>query len=89
MVKQSNRKTPPTIKAAGRFNRRQGRKPKRQGGLSEKESNHGDRYFLAQAWTAADSIGMEAPKSHTERATDLASNTRKIETEPSRAIADE
>jgi hypothetical protein len=43
---------------------------------------YGDRYFLAQAWTAADSIGMEAPKSRTERATgrDLASKTRNLET---------
>jgi len=43
---------------------------------------YGDRYFLAQAWTAADSIGMEAPPSRTERAkgSDLASKTRNIET---------
>lgn len=43
---------------------------------------YGERYFLAQAWTAADSIGMEAPRSRAERGagSELASNTGKIET---------
>jgi hypothetical protein len=41
---------------------------------------YGDRYFLAQAWTPADNIGMEAPKSRAERAAEVASNaTRRIE----------
>jgi hypothetical protein len=30
----------------------------------------GDRYFLAQAWAAGDSTGMEAMKSRSERATE-------------------
>lgn len=43
---------------------------------------YGDRYFLAQAWTPADNIGMEAPKSRAERDVQkqLASSTRKTET---------
>ena len=41
---------------------------------------YGDQYFFAQAWTAADNIGMEAPQSKAERASELASNARKIET---------
>jgi hypothetical protein len=43
---------------------------------------YGDRYFLAQAWSPADNTGMEASKSRAERAaeSELASNTRKIET---------
>ena len=41
---------------------------------------YGNQYFLTQAWTAADSIGMEAPRTRAERASDLASKERKIET---------
>ncbi|HXD30051.1 MAG TPA: hypothetical protein VN643_02975 [Pyrinomonadaceae bacterium] len=41
---------------------------------------YGTQYFLAQAWPAADSIGMEAPRTKAERASELASNERKIET---------
>lgn len=43
---------------------------------------YGERYFLAQVWTAGDSIGMEAPRSRAERfaGSNLASNSRKIET---------
>ena len=43
---------------------------------------YGERYFLAQAWTAAENIGMEATRSRAERAAgnELAGNTRKVET---------
>jgi len=44
-------------------------------------NRYGERYFLAQAWTAADSIGMEASKSSAERAArkELAPNARQTE----------
>jgi hypothetical protein len=41
---------------------------------------YGDTFFLAQAWTPADTIGMEAPRSKTERANQLARAERTIET---------
>jgi len=39
-------------------------------------------YFLAEAWTPADSVGMEAPKSSAERAArkELAGTARRTET---------
>lgn len=45
-------------------------------------NRYGDRYFLAQAWPAADNTGMQATKSRAERdiASQLASNERKITT---------
>ena len=43
---------------------------------------YGDRYFFAQAWLAADSIGMQAPESRTEKhmARELAANKQARET---------
>ncbi len=43
---------------------------------------YGDRYFFAQAWLSADSIGMQAPQSRTERhlARELAANKQARET---------
>ena len=39
---------------------------------------YGDQYFFAQAWLPSDSIGMQAPKSRSEKqmARELAANTR-------------
>jgi hypothetical protein len=43
---------------------------------------YGDSYFLAQTFAAADSIGLEAAKSRSEKAIEreLASSSRKMET---------
>ena len=41
---------------------------------------YGDQYFFAQAWLPADSIGMQAPKSRTEKARELAREKRTTET---------
>jgi hypothetical protein len=43
---------------------------------------YGERYFLAQAWTGADSVGMEVSKSSAERAIskDLAETAPQTET---------
>ncbi len=45
-------------------------------------NRYGTHYFLAQTWTAADSIGMEASKTSTERAArkELGGTTRRTET---------
>ena len=42
--------------------------------------HYGDRYFFAQAWLPADGIGMQAPKSRTEKARELAREKRTTET---------
>lgn len=44
-------------------------------------NRYGDRYYFAQAWLAADNIGMQAPKSRVERVTakELASIRRSTE----------
>lgn len=42
--------------------------------------HYGDRYFFAQAWLPADSIGMQAPKSRTEKGRELAREKRTTET---------
>ena len=41
---------------------------------------YGDQYFFAQAWLPADSIGMQSPKSRTEKARELAREKRTTET---------
>jgi len=41
---------------------------------------YGDQYFFAQAWLPADSIGMQTPKSRTEKARELAREKRTTET---------
>jgi hypothetical protein len=42
--------------------------------------HYGDQYFFAQAWLPADSTGMQAPKSRTEKARELAREKRTTET---------
>ena len=41
---------------------------------------YGDQFFLAQAWTASDPLGLEAPRTRAERASELARNERGIKT---------
>ena len=41
---------------------------------------YGDQYFFAQAWLPADSIGMQTPRSRTEKARELAREKRTTET---------
>jgi hypothetical protein len=42
--------------------------------------HYGDQYFFAQAWLPADNTGMQAPKSRTEKARELAREKRTTET---------
>ena len=42
--------------------------------------HYGDQYFFAQAWLPADNTGMQAPKSRTEKAHELAREKRTTET---------
>ena len=41
---------------------------------------YGDQYFFAQAWLPSDNIGMQAPKSRTEKSRELAREKRSTET---------
>jgi hypothetical protein len=40
---------------------------------------YGDKYILAQAWTGADNIGLEAPRSAAERASKIAGRTGEVQ----------
>jgi hypothetical protein len=42
--------------------------------------HYGDQYFFAQAWLPADNTGMQAPRSRTEKARQLAREKRTTET---------
>jgi hypothetical protein len=42
---------------------------------------YGDQFYLAQAWAASDPFGLEAPRTRAERASQLARNERRTETE--------
>ena len=41
---------------------------------------YGNKYFLAQAWTAADINGLETPRTRAEQASEIAGAGRRIET---------
>jgi len=41
---------------------------------------YGDKYVLSQAWTAADVIGLEAPRTAAERASEIAGLTSEVQT---------
>jgi hypothetical protein len=41
---------------------------------------YGDQYFFTQAWLPSDSTGMQAPRSRTEKARELAREKRTTET---------
>ena len=41
---------------------------------------YGDKYFFAQAWNAADGIGMQAPRAKAMKALELAGEKRSTET---------
>ena len=42
--------------------------------------HYGDQYFFAQAWLPSDNTGMQAPRSHSEKARQLAREKRTTET---------